>query len=349
MDIYEPLPKKVAERKVQFYVYKGRVRWWNGYTLCCEHKKRYCHTCTPEAAQKHADTNKNWRAENPEKSKERSRIASKKWRVENPEKSREEQRKWRAENHEKSRENSRKWRAENHEKSRENSRKSMRKWRAENLEKSRENSRKAMKKWRAENPEKYKERTRISCKKWRAENHEKSKEMQRAQYYKRRGYKQGDIQIKVWEEAMIQYLSNIYPSCEMILGKSIGSECTPKNTHLYPDVQLWMGSFLIVFECDENAHRDKSYDCDYARMNNIAISVGCPVWFIRWNPHGNENIEQIEKTVFSIMNMDDIVWTENRQFNVSYIGYSEKAHDRNEKRKYLAHHPEDTVLSIDVF
>ena len=145
---------------------------------------------------------------------------------------------------------------------------------------------------------------------------------------------------------MIRYLEELYPSSEMILGKSIGNECTPRNTHLYPDVQLWCGPFLIVFECDENAHRAASYDCDYARMNSIAITVGCPVWFIRWNPHGNEKIERLGETAQRIINTNssDIIWTENKQFNVTYIGYNPRQLDRNALRKTIAHHEQDSML-----
>jgi hypothetical protein len=157
---------------------------------------------------------------------------------------------------------------------------------------------------------------------------------QRERYYQKRGIKPGDIHIKKFEKEMIDYLQNKYPESELILGGSIGNECTENKTHRYPDVQLWKTSFLIVFECDENAHRANSYNCDFKRMNEIAISVGVPVWFIRWNPHGDEPIDNIGQICDDIleMNLDDIVWEHLHQFNVTYIGYNKKDKKRNEER-----------------
>lgn len=140
-----------------------------------------------------------------------------------------------------------------------------------------------------------------------------------------------------YEEEMFEYLTEIYPECELIRNRSVGSECTETNTHRYPDVQMWSNNFLIVFECDENAHRGKDYDCDYRRMNEVAISVGSPVWFIRWNPHGNAPIEEIESVVSSITTMcvEEIDW-KYYQFNVTYIGYSERDRIRNDRRMIIA-------------
>ena len=158
----------------------------------------------------------------------------------------------------------------------------------------------------------------------------------RDRYYKRRGVKPGDIQVKVWEQRMIDYLKETYPACELILGRSVGNSCTETGTHRYPDVQLWLGAFLIVFECDERAHRGESYTCDYRRMNEIAISVGSPVWFIRWNPHGSAKINEIETVVSDITSNEDIGWEHNKQFNVSYIGYTKRDELRNENRMIVA-------------
>ena len=213
----------------------------------------------------------------------------------------------------------------------------------EKIKKYREDNKEKIKKYYEDNKEKIKERK----KEYYEDNRESINYKRRVKYYKKRGFKPGDIRVKVHEQDMIQYLEELYPSSEMILGKSIGNECTPRNTHLYPDVQLWCGPFLIVFECDENAHRAASYDCDYARMNRIAISVGCPVWFIRWNPHGNEKIERLGETAQRINNTNSsgIVWTENKQFNVTYIGYNERQLDRNALRKKIAHLEQDTTLT----
>ena len=70
-------------------------------------------------------------------------------------------------------------------------------------------------------------------------------------------------------------------------------------------------------------------------MNEIAISVGVPVWFVRWNPHGNEPIETIRHVCDSILDMTAEIEWEHGQFNVSYIGYNDNDLERNEKRKNL--------------
>jgi len=110
------------------------------------HRDKSCrgglHTICKECRNK---AGRRWRAENPEKERERSR----RWRAENPEKAREHFRRWRAENPEKDRERSRRWKAENREKARE----AVRRWQAENREKARE----AVRRMRAENPEKVRE------------------------------------------------------------------------------------------------------------------------------------------------------------------------------------------------
>ena len=132
---------------------------------------------------------------------------------------------------------------------------------------------------------------------------------------------------------MITALKKWYPECSLLLGKSVGNVCTETGTHRFPDVQLWVRPFLIVFECDEVAHRGASYNCDYRRMNEIAISVGVPVWFVRWNPHGNEPIETIRHVCDSILDMPAEIDWEHGQFNVSYIGYTDNDIARNEKRR----------------
>ena len=314
VSIYDALPKKISDRNVQFYLYKGDIRWWNGNRLYCEHKKQKstCPTCIPESKEK----NKQYYKNNADKIKERE----KEYRKNNADKIKERKKKWRKNNADKIKE----YRKNNADK--------MKEWRKNNADK----IKKSTKEYYKNNADKMKE--------YYNNNADKIKYKNMERYYNKRGYKPGDIQIKVYENNMIEYLACWNPLCKMILGKSIGSECTPKNTHLYPDVQMWGCSFLIVFECDENAHRGKSYDCDYARMNNIAISVGCPVWFIRWNPHGHEKIERLGETADRIMNTVGIVWKENKQFNVTYIGYSEKQLDRNVIRKDIAHNVEDIVL-----
>ena len=175
-----------------------------------------------------------------------------------------------------------------------------------------------------------------TCKECHPEKYAKNLERIRRHYYKKRGYKPGDITIKKFEHEMITFLLNTFPDAELILGKSIGKDCTENKTHRFPDVRMFWKHFQIVFECDENAHRGKAYECDWRRMNEISISVMSPVWFIRWNPNGTETLKTLEQTAKQIMRKTEITWEYNRQFNATYLGYSEKDMQRQKERKKSA-------------
>jgi hypothetical protein len=52
-----------------------------------------------------------------------------------------------------------------------------------------------------------------------------------------------------------------------------------------PDRIFDCGEFVIILECDENQHKERSCECEQTRMVNIAQSFGgTPVYFIRFNP-----------------------------------------------------------------
>lgn len=53
---------------------------------------------------------------------------------------------------------------------------------------------------------------------------------------------------------------------------------------------------IIIFECDEHQHRDRTCECEQSRMVEICQNYGgTPVYFIRWNPDryypGNNDIQ----------------------------------------------------------
>jgi hypothetical protein len=51
-----------------------------------------------------------------------------------------------------------------------------------------------------------------------------------------------------------------------------------------PDFQIDFGSFFVYVECDENAHRHITPECEEVRMKNLAEVRGMPVVFVRFNP-----------------------------------------------------------------
>lgn len=52
-----------------------------------------------------------------------------------------------------------------------------------------------------------------------------------------------------------------------------------------PDRLYDFGDKIVILECDENQHQERSCLCEQTRMINIGQSLGgIPVYFIRWNP-----------------------------------------------------------------
>jgi len=51
-----------------------------------------------------------------------------------------------------------------------------------------------------------------------------------------------------------------------------------------PDFFFDFGTFILVLEVDENQHKDRPKECEYARMINIFHSFGMKTLFIRYNP-----------------------------------------------------------------
>jgi hypothetical protein len=52
----------------------------------------------------------------------------------------------------------------------------------------------------------------------------------------------------------------------------------------FPDFVIDCNTFFIVIECDENAHKGYEIKCERTREENIALQLGLPCIFLRWNP-----------------------------------------------------------------
>ena len=52
----------------------------------------------------------------------------------------------------------------------------------------------------------------------------------------------------------------------------------------YPDFLIDNGTFFLIIECDEDAHKSYDYNCERIRENNICFALGLPCVFIRFNP-----------------------------------------------------------------
>ncbi len=52
-----------------------------------------------------------------------------------------------------------------------------------------------------------------------------------------------------------------------------------------PDRVYDLGDRIIIIECDENQHKNRSCECEQTRMINIGQTFGgTPIYFLRWNP-----------------------------------------------------------------
>jgi hypothetical protein len=92
---------------------------------------------------------------------------------------------------------------------------------------------------------------------------------------------------------VVSFLQN--NNIKFIHNKSIGFECG----NYRPDILIDCNTHFIVVEVDEHQHDSYDSNCEMARMNNIYISLGLPVVFLRYNPDAfyyNEDIVKVKTT-----------------------------------------------------
>lgn len=62
------------------------------------------------------------------------------------------------------------------------------------------------------------------------------------------------------------------------------------------------GTYQVILEVDEKHHKHQT-ECDVARMNNIIMSLGLPVKFIRYNPENKKVTDTIKhQTLIKVLN-----------------------------------------------
>ena len=77
-----------------------------------------------------------------------------------------------------------------------------------------------------------------------------------------------------------------------INNKQFQNDCCLKYR---PDFIFDCGSYFVIVECDEDAHRQYDKECEIIRMNNISIGIGLPTKFIRYNPDKKGVPKQIKE------------------------------------------------------
>lgn len=69
---------------------------------------------------------------------------------------------------------------------------------------------------------------------------------------------------------------------DFIYNKKVNMNSTCQT--YYPDFLKDCGTFFLIIECDEKAHKDYPFSCERIRENNIVFALGLPCVFIRYNP-----------------------------------------------------------------
>ena len=67
MDQLPQLPKTSDREPNTFYLLNNELRFWNGHTLLCEHKKYQCEICRPEEYKRIQERKRQYRQENAER------------------------------------------------------------------------------------------------------------------------------------------------------------------------------------------------------------------------------------------------------------------------------------------
>jgi hypothetical protein len=95
--------------------------------------------------------------------------------------------------------------------------------------------------------------------------------------------------------ALMNYLDSIGltgNSTDTIVNEGMCGKERPDRVYELPDK-------IIILECDEHQHKDRSCECEQIRMINISQGFGgTPVYFIRWNPdmyYSNNSPESLIK------------------------------------------------------
>ena len=85
---YPILPDLIKDREINtFYLFEGKVRFWNGKRLkCkCKHQRDICKNCSPEGYQAYLDRQRRYRKRYYEKNRQAERDSQRRYRENNPE------------------------------------------------------------------------------------------------------------------------------------------------------------------------------------------------------------------------------------------------------------------------
>jgi hypothetical protein len=84
---------------------------------------------------------------------------------------------------------------------------------------------------------------------------------------------------------------NYYPNFTWIYDKKIYDGCSKRR----PDLLLDLGEKIIIVEIDENKHDNYDCSCENKRLMEISQDLNHrPIVFIRFNPDGYTNLDNIK-------------------------------------------------------
>lgn len=131
------------------------------------------------------------------------------------------------------------------------------------------------------------------------------------------------------EREVVSYLSEHVPDHEpTLLDKIIGGNLSLKYR---PDIYYDLGDRALIVEVDESQHNTYPASCEAKRMLEIAMTVGVPTVFLRYNPDRYEDKDGVVRKInkerrLSVLSKHVHSWVEKAKwpcfFKVDYLWYS---------------------------
>lgn len=76
-----------------------------------------------------------------------------------------------------------------------------------------------------------------------------------------------------------------------------------------PDFLFDCGTYFVILECDEDAHKNYEKECEFVRMNNISYVLNKPTLFIRYNPDLKE-VTRKQKHLVLLKTLENCLYKE---------------------------------------
>ncbi len=123
------------------------------------------------------------------------------------------------------------------------------------------------------------------------------------------------------EMVVVKFIQEKLPTVDFIYDRTIGNMFG--EGHIRPDIRFDCGFYQLIIEVDENQHR--GYQCEKARMYNIAMRLMMPCIFVRYNPDRHDSdlnmlLEVVQRYLY-LKEEDPKPW-DDYGFAVEYLFYT---------------------------